>query len=693
MKITDQATSLLARCLLLVQAIAFALAYWTGNTQAAVFNVTVNTDSGPGSLRQAVLDANANSGADQITFDADLSIIALTSGQINITETLTITGPAAGQTIDAGGNSRIFAVTVTGQPLILDNLTLTGGYTAADGVFPRTCAEGTGEGGGICTLDDIILTNSTVSSNRTEGFDTEGGGLFVFGDANLTNSTVSGNRTAGDDAGGGGLFVFGDANLTNSTVSGNRTAGLNAYGGGLLVIGNATLTNSTVSGNSTVGDGAEGGGLVVNGNATLTNSTVSGNRTMGDADGGGLVVSFGDANLTNSAVLGNSTVGDGADVGGLSVSFGNVTLTNSTVSGNSTAGDDAGGAGLGVLGGNVTLTNSTVSGNSTAGDDAKGGGLFVFDGNVMLTNSTITTNQSAAGAGGIEIAVGSGRTYTLTLIGTLLAANSGPEDNFNTWIIYGGSVTLNASNSLFGDNPAEINGINSNNVFTDIPGLAGLADNGCAVPAGALGSASCVQTHALLLGSPALDAGSNPLNLTTDQRGSGFPRVLGAAADIGAFESLASISAPVVMLDPLSVNFGSQRVGTTSGAEQVTLTNIGGLTLNISNIGTSGNFSQTNNCGTTLAAGSNCTIDVTFTPTGKSQRMGTLRVTSNAASSPNDVALNGIGITILLRPPVITSSIPTLSEWGMITLSSLLVLIAIGMIRLKDTPDRNSIEH
>ena len=109
MKTAARARSLATRHPL-AQGIALAIAISAGVTQAAVFNVTTNDDSGPGSLRQAVLDANASPGADQITFNDGLGTIDLTTGQIDITETLTITGPAAGQTIDAGGNSRVLAV-------------------------------------------------------------------------------------------------------------------------------------------------------------------------------------------------------------------------------------------------------------------------------------------------------------------------------------------------------------------------------------------------------------------------------------------------------------------------------------------------------------------------------------------------------------------------------------------------------
>lgn len=101
---------------------------------------------------------------------------------------------------------------------------------------------------------------------------------------------------------------------------------------------------------------------------------------------------------------------------------------------------------------------------------------------------------------------------------------------------------------------------------------------------------------------------------------------------------------PAVALSPSSLTFGSFAPGTTSAAQQVKLTNSGNAILNISGIIASGDFAATNNCGTSLAAGANCTISVTFTPTAGGTRTGTLSVTDNAAGTPQSVSLSGIGL-------------------------------------------------
>src|SRR5262249_34977236 len=110
---------------------------------------------------------------------------------------------------------------------------------------------------------------------------------------------------------------------------------------------------------------------------------------------------------------------------------------------------------------------------------------------------------------------------------------------------------------------------------------------------------------------------------------------------------------PVAGLSPTSLTFGSQTVGTTSAAQGLTLSNTGTAALAISGIATSGDFAQTNNCGTSLAAGANCTINVTFTPTATGARTGTLSVTDNAAGSPQTASLSGTGAPAgptILRP-------------------------------------------
>src|SRR5258706_33159 len=102
-------------------------------------------------------------------------------------------------------------------------------------------------------------------------------------------------------------------------------------------------------------------------------------------------------------------------------------------------------------------------------------------------------------------------------------------------------------------------------------------------------------------------------------------------------------AAPTASLSPTSLTFASQNVGTTSAAQTITLSNGGTAALSITSIAASGDYAQTNNCGTSVAAGSSCSISVTFTPTAVGTRTGAITVTDNAPGSPHSASLTGTG--------------------------------------------------
>jgi len=114
------------------------------------------------------------------------------------------------------------------------------------------------------------------------------------------------------------------------------------------------------------------------------------------------------------------------------------------------------------------------------------------------------------------------------------------------------------------------------------------------------------------------------------------------------------VTPPNVMLSATSLTFSAQIVGTTSTAQTVTLTNSGGFTLTITSIvvggANAGDFMQTNNCGTSVAAGANCTITVTFRPGGTGTRTATITITDNAAGSPRQISLTGTGTDFSVAP-------------------------------------------
>src|SRR5579863_9167212 len=122
---------------------------------------------------------------------------------------------------------------------------------------------------------------------------------------------------------------------------------------------------------------------------------------------------------------------------------------------------------------------------------------------------------------------------------------------------------------------------------------------------------------------------------------------------------------PTVKLSPTSLNFGNQMVDVSSTAQVITLTNTGTSSLSITNIKISGgnhaDFSQTNTCGSTLAANASCTISVVFTPSKTGTRTSTVSISDNASGSPQSVALSGTGVA-----PAVTLSSAGLSFAGVL---------------------------
>jgi hypothetical protein len=135
----------------------------------------------------------------------------------------------------------------------------------------------------------------------------------------------------------------------------------------------------------------------------------------------------------------------------------------------------------------------------------------------------------------------------------------------------------------------------------------------------------------------ALDAATNTLRAATHGR---------SAWDLNISSLLGQ---PAVSLSPAKLAFATQVLNTSSAPKTVTLTNTGSATLNLS-ISASGDFSQTNTCGTSVMAAANCTISVTFTPAATGTLTGTLSITDNAPGSPQTVPLNGVGTAVKVTP-------------------------------------------
>jgi hypothetical protein len=121
------------------------------------------------------------------------------------------------------------------------------------------------------------------------------------------------------------------------------------------------------------------------------------------------------------------------------------------------------------------------------------------------------------------------------------------------------------------------------------------------------------------------------------------------AAQLSEFEVFpgggSSGGAAALTASPSSESFGNENVGSTSATQTVTISNSGSAAASMSSIGVTGPFTESNNCGTSLAAGASCTVGASFAPTAAGSATGTLTVNSSAPGSPLTVALSGTGVT------------------------------------------------
>ncbi len=401
------------------QAYAGVLATFTVNN-------TGDTDDGDRNngittLREAINLANATAGDDTITFgeiftDATPDTITLTSGQLTITDDVTIFGTGVSNLTLSGNNaSTVFEISGLATDVTIDGLAIANGAVIVNknsilSLINSSVSGNTG-GRGISNNGILELTNTSIFGNTK-------GGIHNNRILNLTNSSVYGNT--GDS--GGGIYNDGSSDnntlrLINSSVSGNTA---NLGGGGIYNQGGTLgLNNSSVSGNTAnygggivnADDGGYSGGL-----ATLTNSTISANTAR--EDGGGIYNGF-------------------SYVGSTTLNLINTTVTNNTADSD---GDDTGNGG-GVfntsdLPGPINVSNTIIADNfdnSTSADinPDVSGSRFTDSGNNLIGNNTGNTDFT-----------------TSTLVGT----SSDPIDPKLSPLQNNGGATL--THALLADSPA-----------------------------------------------------------------------------------------------------------------------------------------------------------------------------------------------------------------------------------------------
>jgi hypothetical protein len=542
---------------------------------------------GSGSLRDAILQFNADTGTDDDTIQLLPGTYSLTilnvggqhetaglTGDLNLTQTShhwIIQGAGPSTVIDAGQlQDRAFQIVTPGTQVVFKDLVIQGGLAQEDGsngaLAGSTDAVGGGilNNGGAVTLDHVVVQNNMAGhGDYGTGHNAQGGGIFATdGSLSVSNSTIASNQAVGDhgasdrdylggDGGagaGGGIFTTGGTiSLTKTTVSGNTVrggdggyptgAGGAGAGGGIYTIGGTmSLTNTTVSKNTVRGgDGGYGG-----------NAFSSGGGTGGDGLGGGVYASGGMLTITKATISTNTVTGGSGGRGGSC-------LTGAGGTGGT------GGAGLGggvyASGGTLSLANTTLSTNTVQGGNGGNGGPAIFS-----YPGGIGGDGGAASGGGIYDNSGTCAVTSCTLaLNTAKASKGGaggsgvPQGNPGTGQSgLGGGVrnaggTLNALNTIFSDNIAasdpDLYGSLSSagyNLIGNSSGGSGYADTDLLDVDAKLGplqdNGGPAKTMALLAGSPALNAGDSAQRGVADERGV----VRTGGVNIGAYQASAS---------------------------------------------------------------------------------------------------------------------------------------------------------
>jgi hypothetical protein len=499
------------------------------------------TTSGVCTLRAAVQEANALPGDDAVDVPAGNYVLTVgesgadsSTGALVFTSHLTVTGAGADETIlQGGGNDRVILVASAAVATIAD-VTIRNGRADS--------------GAGIENEGTLEVVRCTVSDNSA-GY--QGGGIENGGTLSVNDSTVRGNASGYQ---GGGMDNEGSATVTRSSITANSAE---YEGGGLNNYGRLTIVSSSVEGNS-AGNG--GGGINLGqGLVTVEGSTIGGN-TAG-SEGGGIDISSSWLGQPTAIVESSTIAGNSSELGGGGVhNTGGLELRSSTVSHN-TAGSDGGGIdndSTFYSPATVIVTNSTISGNAANGT---GGGL-ANDGapeRVTLNNVTIADNSADDDAD--DSGDGGGIGGAAVLANSIVAGNFRDEEPQDC----AGRLASQGHNLIEEPSGCEIMGDGGGDVLGADPLLGPLADNG-----------GSTRTHALLAGSPALDAGSplapcGGLGACEALDQSGAVRPGGAACDMGALEVQAGsalspfcpagspIERPRLVLRRLSGEAGNER--------------------------------------------------------------------------------------------------------------------------------------
>jgi hypothetical protein len=401
-------------------------------TLPSTFTVLNLNDSGAGSLRAAIVSANASPGADTIVFaDHLLGTITLTSGELSITDGVTIAGPGAKEVSVSGNDAaRVFDIS-NNATVNIDRLTITDGQILG------------GNGGGILidagatlNLDHVVLSKNSAYADSLGNFGS-GGGIENDGSLTVAESTFKSNLASG-------------GNFTDGVTEGSAGGAINSEGSSLTVT-TSLFTNNEAVGPST-GTGEGNGGAINNSSAaTITDSTFTGNLALGRTTNGGAIstgekvptdpgtMAISDCTFTDNQAVGANGTNNfthkfgGQALGGAIANAAPLTIADSTFTDNLAKAGDQGnnlngidgeplvgsayGGGIVNFASSLTVTdtafigNQAIAGNSAAGigGGAVGGGVcgFIFSA-PTLTDVVFIGNQAIGGSGGPGYAGGSG---------------------------------------------------------------------------------------------------------------------------------------------------------------------------------------------------------------------------------------------------------------------------------------------
>jgi Abnormal spindle-like microcephaly-assoc'd, ASPM-SPD-2-Hydin len=612
---------------------------WINGISVAKIDTDLSVTS---AYSQLYLWNNWNSGSAGTVYIDDVKVDNAYNGPVGVGATPVSVSPTSvsfgNQLTNTTSGARALTVANTGNtPLTISSIGITG---ANSGDFsqtntcpfsPSTLAAGTN-----CTVN--VIFTPTAAGGRSAS-------LTVTDDASTSPQTVTLSGTGTDPAPVVGLSP---TSLTYSgqqvnTTSGAQTVTLTNAGNAALAISGINITGTNTSDFAQTNTcPLSPSTLAVNASCTISvtfSPTATGSRSAS------LSITDNAADSPQTVALTGAGTAPAVTLNPTSLGFGNQ-LINTTSAAQTGTLTNSGTAPLAINSISITGTNSgdfaqTNTCPLSPSTLAAGGSCTI-----SVTFTPSATGSRTASLSISDNAAGSPQTVALTGTGTAAAVSLSPTS------LSFASQTLNTTSAA-----QAVTLTNSGTAALTISSVGIIGSN----------AGDFAQTNSCPVSPSTLPVNSNcTISVTFKPTASGTRTASVSVSDnaAGTPQTVAlSGIGTTVSLSPSSLNFGNRLVNTISPAQAVTLTNVGATALTINSLGdtgtNAGDFSQTTNCPlspSTLAAGAQCTINVTFKPTAIGTRTASLTVADNAADSPQTVPLSGTG-----TQPGVTLSATSLS--------------------------------